>query len=113
MKKTTSPEPQCAHPPEVTNVYDAPIIQHSGSKYIRKIFPVDRKGSPILIDVYCVIEAFGVQCPALQHTLKKVLAAGRRGKGSKANDIREAIDALRRALDLDFQRDSDTSEKEK
>ena len=48
------------------------------------------------IDIYRVIEIFGVQHAALQHALKKVMAAGQRGAKSAAQDVQEAIDSLTR-----------------
>lgn len=48
------------------------------------------------IDIYRVIEIFGVQHAALQHALKKVMAAGQRGAKSAAQDVQEAIDSLQR-----------------
>jgi hypothetical protein len=86
------------------SIYGRPIQEHGGGKYLRKIFPADWAGEPILIDVYCVIEAFGVRCPALCHALKKILACGQRGKGSKVDDIHGVFDAMWRALELQMQR---------
>lgn len=48
------------------------------------------------VDIYRVIELFGVQHAALQHALKKVMAAGQRGAKSAAQDVQEAIDSLTR-----------------
>lgn len=48
------------------------------------------------LDVYRVLELWGVHHPALQHALKKVLAAGQRGAKSTAQDVQEAIDSLQR-----------------
>lgn len=84
--------------------YDKPIQEHGGSKYLRKIRPADGKGEPILVDVYAVLEAFNVTCPALQHLLKKALCAGIRGKGSKVEDIEGILDAAWRARELEKQR---------
>ncbi len=50
----------------------------------------------VSIDVYRVIELFGVQHAALQHALKKVMAAGQRGAKNEAQDVQEAIDSLTR-----------------
>lgn len=52
------------------------------------------------IDVYAVIETFGVTCPARQHAIKKLLCAGIRGKGSQLNDLNETIVAVNRAIKL-------------
>ncbi len=49
-----------------------------------------------VIDVYRVIDLFGVTDPCLQHALKKIMAAGQRGAKDAAKDIAEAIDSLKR-----------------
>ena len=68
----------------------------SGSKYLRKVCcAVDNK-----IDVYAVLDAFEVTCPARQHAIKKLLCAGIRGKGDELQDLREAADAIRRAIQM-------------
>lgn len=46
------------------------------------------------IDVYRVIDLWQIADPALQHALKKVLAAGKRGAKNQAQDVDEAIDSL-------------------
>lgn len=71
----------------------------SGKKYLRSIRAAD-SDAQINIDVYSVLVAFGVSCPAIQHTIKKLLCAGQRGKGDRQQDIQESIDALQRALQL-------------
>ena len=48
------------------------------------------------IDVYRVIDLFDVHHPALQHALKKVMAAGKRGAKDDAKDVQEAIGSLTR-----------------
>ncbi len=48
------------------------------------------------IDVYRVLELWTVDAPALQHAVKKILAAGRRGGKDIDNDIAEAIVSLQR-----------------
>lgn len=88
------------------SIYDRPIQEHGGGKYLRKIHSADGKGGPINVDVYCVIEAFGITCPALQHALKKILACGKRGKGSAVDDIHGVFDAMWRALELQKQREA-------
>ena len=52
------------------------------------------------IDVYRVIDLFGVTDPCLQHALKKVMAAGQRGAKNARKDISEAIDSLSRKLEM-------------
>ncbi len=70
--------------------------QHSGSKYHRQI--VGLEGEPLgLVDVYSVLDAFGVVNPAIQHAVKKLLCAGIRGKGDFKQDCDEAADAINQA----------------
>ena len=54
------------------------------------------------VDVYQVCLLFEVDdnSGALQHALKKVLFAGRRGTKSKEQDVREARDSLDRWLEI-------------
>jgi hypothetical protein len=49
------------------------------------------------VDVYRVVSLFNVTDPCLQHAIKKLLVAGGRGAGKDiSQDIKEAIDSLRR-----------------
>ncbi len=74
------------------------ITSHEGKKYLRAIRScVD--GKAIQVDVYDVLKAFGVQSHPIGHAVKKLLCAGRRGKGSSGDDLRGAIAAINRALD--------------
>lgn len=53
------------------------------------------------IDVYRVLQLFGVTDPAIQHAVKKLLVAGGRGGGKDiTRDVQEAIDTLERFLDM-------------
>ena len=52
------------------------------------------------IDVYRVIDLWEITDPALQHALKKVLAAGKRGAKNQLQDVAEAIDSLVRFQDM-------------
>lgn len=76
-----------------------PIEQHEGSKYLRKIIsPID--GEAIMVDVYAVLEAFGVACQARGHAIKKLLCAGLRGKGDELANLIGADAAVSRAIDM-------------
>lgn len=72
----------------------------SGSKYLRNI--------PCLIngqaDVYAILDAFFVTCPARQHAIKKLLCSGIRGKGDTLQDLQEAKDAITRAIQMEENR---------
>ena len=71
-------------------------LNDSGAKYLRPLrCLVDGKA-----DVYTVLEAFEVVCPARQHAIKKLLCAGLRGKGSEMQDLSEARDAIERAIQM-------------
>lgn len=74
------------------------IKDHSGNKYIRKIYSCVEPGKFVEADVYEVIDAFNVTCPAISHAIKKLLCTGVRGKGTKLQDLKEAIDAMYRAV---------------
>lgn len=52
------------------------------------------------IDVYRVIDLFGVTDGAAQHALKKLLCAGQRGNKTFEQDMREAYDTLARRLQM-------------
>ena len=83
----------------------APVrSEHTGNKYHRQIRPVIGNTDGTVVDVYCVIEAFAVSCPARQHALKKILCSGIRGKNDSVQDLIEARDAVERAITLERQR---------
>ena len=69
----------------------------SGSKYLRNI-PCLVEGKA---DVYAVLDAFNVTCPARQHAIKKLLCSGIRGKGDTLQDLQEANDAITRAIQME------------
>ena len=52
------------------------------------------------IDVYRVLELFNVTDPCLQHAVKKLLCAGKRGAKDEEQDVQEAIDTLERYQDM-------------
>jgi len=75
-------------------------FNQSGLKYLREMkCLVDGKA-----DVYAVLEAFEVTCPARQHAIKKLLCSGIRGKGDVMQDLLEARDAIDRAIQMDRSR---------
>ena len=61
-------------------------------------YAVDCKGRSI--DVYDVLNAFAVTCPATQHAIKKLLMPGKRGNKSELGDLLEARASVDRAIDL-------------
>lgn len=70
----------------------------SSNKYEREI--TDRQGNSDTVDVYDVIIAYGVTCPATQHAIKKLLCTGDRGHKDTLTDLSEARDAITRAIEL-------------
>lgn len=79
-----------------------PQFNQSGSKYLRYVrCLVDGRA-----DVYAVLDAFEVTCPARQHAIKKLLCSGLRGKGDVMQDLQEARDAIDRAIQMESTRAS-------
>lgn len=60
------------------------------SKYTKTIRGVS-------VDVYDVLQAWGVSNPALQHLIKKALQCGQRGHKDNAQDLQDIIDSAIRA----------------
>lgn len=54
----------------------------------------------ISIDVYDVLKAFNVTCPALQHLIKKALAVGQRGHKDASEDLKDILASAKRAIEL-------------
>lgn len=54
----------------------------------------------VAVDVYDVLVAFGVTCPAMAHAIKKMLMPGQRGSKDAEQDKREAIQAIERSIEL-------------
>ena len=52
------------------------------------------------LDCYDVLLGFNVTCPATQHAIKKQLCGGSRGYKDRRKDLSEAIDSLKRAIQL-------------
>ena len=70
----------------------------SSNKYEREI--TDRQGNSATVDVYDVLKAFNVTCPATQHALKKLLCSGLRGHKDLQTDLIEAKESIVRAIEL-------------
>lgn len=52
------------------------------------------------IDVYRVLDLFGVSNPCIQHAVKKLLCSGQRGVKDTRQDVQEAITSLVRYLEI-------------
>lgn len=74
-------------------VTDAAPVAIDDSKYNRPC-----KG--VTIDVYDVLKAFNVTCPALQHLIKKALAVGQRGHKDASEDLKDILASAKRAIEL-------------
>ena len=71
------------------------IELHPRNKYSREIKP------GVYVDVYDVLQAFGVTCPAMAHGIKKMLAPGQRGAKDSIQDKREAIASIERSIEME------------
>ena len=58
-----------------------------------------RKVPSTTIDIYDVLKAYQVTCPATQHAIKKLLQPGGRGHKDKLTDLREALASIARAIE--------------
>ena len=75
----------------------------AGSKYKRTIcqtLPEGIAGASVIVDIYDILRAWDVTCPAIQHAVKKLLQPGQRGSKSAVQDLREAIGSIERAIQL-------------
>ena len=75
----------------------------NNNKYSRKIKTVafDAMDYDVYVDVYDVLTAFGVTNHALAHALKKMLAPGKRGVKDSIQDMKEAIQSIERAIQIE------------
>lgn len=59
----------------------------------------------VFVDVYDVLKAFNVTCPAMAHGIKKCLAPGQRGTKGVFQDKQEAIASIVRSIQMDEEND--------
>ena len=52
------------------------------------------------LDIYRILKLYEVSDPCLQHAIKKLLCAGKRGVKNQIQDINEAILSLQRLLEM-------------
>ena len=52
------------------------------------------------LDIYRILKLYEVSDPCLQHAIKKMLCAGKRGVKNQIQDINEAILSLKRFLEM-------------
>lgn len=74
-----------------TTPSNQPLYPH----YFREVTNVSH------VDVYWLLRAWDVSDPCVQHAVKKLIAAGRRGAKDKVKDLNEAKDSIVRALELE------------
>jgi len=65
------------------------------NKYQREIKP------GVWVDVYDVLQAFSVTCPAMAHGIKKCLAPGQRGVKDSIQDKNEAVASINRSIEME------------
>lgn len=76
--------------------------QEPTNKYSREIIGLD--GKTCQVDVYRVLEAFEVDSHAIAHSIKKLLAPGKRHAKTREQDLKEAIKSIEAELLLMSQR---------
>lgn len=78
-------------------------MSEQNKKYRRKLIgwaPGTDKPMAVDVDVYRVLDAFQVKDPAIQHLVKKALAAGERGHEDRIQDYKDIVHSANSALDL-------------
>lgn len=65
----------------------------------------NHKPAEVTVDVYSVLNAFGVTDPIMQHIAKKALCTGLRGHKSLAQDLDDIQEAACRAVIINHQRE--------
>ena len=75
----------------------------ASSRYLKLVRPslTGQQTAGVYVDIYDVLMTWKVTCPATQHAIKKLLAAGERGHKDRLTDLVEAGDAVRRAVELE------------
>lgn len=64
------------------------------NKYQRNVTELDS------IDVYDILNLYGVKSHAVGHAIKKLLMAGQRGAKDYRQDLHEAVQAIQREMDM-------------
>lgn len=89
--------PQNKHLTSIKDIFSQ-IQNATHNKYEREL--TDRYGNASHVDVYDVLLAFEVTCPAIQHAIKKLLCTGIRGHKDSVQDLLEAKESITRAIEL-------------
>lgn len=88
---------------EIESLEKAALFEMQSSRYDRAPAiknPYKKTIKGVEVDVYDVLVAFNVTCPATQHAIKKLLCAGKRGAKGTHQDLEEAIQAIKRAQEI-------------
>lgn len=80
----------CNDDKPAVNVFGCPVL----GKYDRDVSKLNK------IDIYRVLALYDVTDPCLQHAVKKLLCAGKRGSKDATQDIREALNSLQRYFEM-------------
>lgn len=75
------------------------IYYNNNNPYIDNPYIVDISKYNKL-DIYRILKLYEVSDPCLQHAIKKLLCAGKRGVKNQTQDINEAILSLQRLLEM-------------
>lgn len=88
------------HDPESITPKDPKPVEQPAGVVVTK--PVNKYAvtMPQPSDIYDILVAYNVTCPAVQHAVKKLLCAGKRGHKSREVDLAEAKAAIERAIGL-------------
>ena len=87
--------------------YERKVVEHDKkNKYSRKIKTISlgNVDHAIYADVYDVLTAFEVVNPAMAHAVKKMLAPGQRGAKGTIQDMKEAVESIERAIELELEK---------
>lgn len=86
---------------EVYELMKTKEAEDKGSKYRHKICDRHKPDVVIEVDVYDVLDAFGITNQAWGHGLKKFLCAGKRGHKDVEKDIKEGCHSMLEGLVLE------------
>lgn len=95
LEKALLEPSSCNHIGEAEEAPSAAIGEHS--HYFKDVSKLE------VIDVYAVLELFGVTNPCMQHIVKKALCTGKRGHKDFAKDLQDIADTANRAVELNKQ----------
>lgn len=85
----------------VKELQDTPIrvTPSNQTKFPHYFIPVPENTTHL--DIYWFLKAWNVTDPCVQHAIKKLFCAGQRGVKDNTKDYNEAIDSIKRAIELE------------